>query len=47
MDQNELPEPKDLIRIREPDKEPTAYEKMKTTEEFYPKLVQQIRELEA
>jgi hypothetical protein len=47
MDQNELPEPKDLIRIREPDKEPTAYKKMKTTEEFYPELVQQIRELEA
>jgi hypothetical protein len=40
-------EPKDLVCIREPDKEPTAYEKMKTTEEFYLELVQQIQELEA
>lgn len=45
MDQ--MPDLIDLVRIREPDKEPTAYEKIKTTEEFYPELVQQIRELEA
>jgi len=42
-----MPELKDLVCIREPDKEPTTYEKMKTTEEFYPELVQQIQELEA
>jgi hypothetical protein len=40
-------EPKDLVCIREPNKEPTAYKKMKTTEEFYPELVQQIHKLEA
>jgi hypothetical protein len=44
---DELPDPVDLIYIREPNKEPTVYEKLKTTEEFYPELVQQIRELEA
>jgi hypothetical protein len=42
-----MPDLTDLVRIREPDKEPTTYEKIKTTEEFYPELVQQIRELEA
>jgi hypothetical protein len=44
---DQMPDLTDLVRIREPDKEPTTYEKIKTTEEFYPELVQQIRELEA
>ena len=33
--------------IREPDKDPTAYEAATCTEEAYPELVQQVRELEA
>jgi hypothetical protein len=43
---DELLPPKDLIPIREPDKNPTDLEKMQLTEEFYPGLVQNIRELE-
>jgi hypothetical protein len=43
---DELPLPQDLIPIREPDKNPTDLEKMQLTEEFYPGLVQNIRELE-
>jgi hypothetical protein len=39
---DELLDPVDLVHIRKPNKEPTVYEKLKTTEEFYPKLVQQI-----
>ena len=37
----------DLLPIREPDKDPTAYEKATCTEEAYPELVQQVREIEA
>ena len=43
---DELPPLEDLIRIREPDKNPTDLEKIQLTEEFYPGLVQNIRELE-
>jgi hypothetical protein len=39
---DDLLDPVDLIRICEPNKEPTVYKKLKTIEEFYPKLVQQI-----
>lgn len=34
-----------MIPIREPDKEPTTLEQLRCTEEFYPGLVQNIREL--
>ena len=44
---NEFVPVEDLIPIREPDKNPTAYEKGTCTSEAYPGLVQQIRELEA
>jgi hypothetical protein len=39
---DKLPDLVDLVHIRELDKEPTVYKKLKTTEEFYPELVQQI-----
>jgi hypothetical protein len=42
--QDELPLPLDLVPFREPNKNPTVLEKMQCTDEFYPKLVQQIRE---
>lgn len=42
--QDELSLPLDLVPFREPNKNPTALEKMQCTDEFYPKLVQQIRE---
>jgi len=45
--QDELSLPLDLVPFREPDKNPTALEKMRCTDEFYPKLVQQIRELKS
>jgi hypothetical protein len=45
--QDELPLPLDLAPFREPNKNPTALEKMQCTDEFYPKLVQQIRELKS
>jgi hypothetical protein len=37
----------DLDPIREPDKSPTELEKVLITEDYYPELVQPIRELEA
>ena len=44
---DELPPLEDLVPFREPDKNPTDLEKMRCTEDFYPKLVQQIRELQS
>jgi hypothetical protein len=41
----ELPPPDDMLPIREPDKQPTTLEQLKCTEEFYPGLVQNIREI--
>ena len=34
-----------MLPIREPDKQPTTLEQLKCTEEFYPGLVQNIREI--
>jgi hypothetical protein len=34
-----------MFPIREPDKQPTTLEQLKCTEEFYPGLVQNIREI--
>jgi hypothetical protein len=43
----DLPPPELLYPIREPDKNPTVVEQARLLEDFYPELVQQIKELEA
>jgi hypothetical protein len=45
-DRGELPPIEDILPIREPDKNPTPYERALYTEEAHPGLVQQIQELE-
>jgi hypothetical protein len=42
---NEFPPVKDLLRIREPDKEPTQLELATCTEEHYPELVLAIQQI--
>jgi hypothetical protein len=42
---DELPPLEDLIPIRQPNKQPTTLEQLRCTEEFYPRLVQNIQEL--
>jgi hypothetical protein len=44
-EKDELPPLEDMFPIREPDKQPTTLEQLKCTEEFYPGLVQNIREI--
>jgi hypothetical protein len=44
---DQFPPPQDLIRIREPDKEPTEEERARCTEAYYPALVLAIQQLEA
>jgi hypothetical protein len=44
--QNELPPLEDLTPIREPDKHPTELERLSMTKEFYPELLQQVKEAE-
>ena len=41
---NELPCPEDLFPVREPDKQPTQIEALMCTAEYYPELVQAIKE---
>jgi hypothetical protein len=43
----DLPPPELLVPIREPDKNPTVIEQARLLEDFYPGLVQAIRELKA
>ena len=43
----DLPSLELLCPIREPDKNPTVVEQARLLEDFYPELVQQIKELEA
>ena len=43
----DLPLPELLCPIREPNKNPTVVEQARLLEDFYPELVQQIKELEA
>ena len=43
----DFPPPELLFPIREPDKNPTVVEQARLLEDFYPELVQQIKELEA
>jgi hypothetical protein len=43
----DLPPPELLFPIREPDKNPTVVEQARLLEDFYPELVQQIKELKA
>jgi hypothetical protein len=44
---NEFPLVEDLLRIREPDKEPTQLELATCTEEHYPELILAIQQIEA
>jgi hypothetical protein len=45
-DADELPLPKDLLPIREPDKRPTIVEFASCVEGFHPRLKQAVEELE-
>ena len=44
---NELPRPEDLFPVREPDKQPTQIEALMCTAEYYPELVQALKEIKA
>ena len=44
---NELPRPEDLFPVREPDKQPTQIEALMCTAEYYPELVQAVKEATA
>jgi hypothetical protein len=39
--------PEDLLPVREPDKQPTQIEALTCTEEYYPELVQAVKEAKA
>jgi hypothetical protein len=43
---NEFPPLEDVVPIREPNKSPTEHERLRCTEEYYPELLQQVREAE-
>jgi hypothetical protein len=42
-----LPCPEDLLPVREPDKQPTQIEALMCTAEYYPELVQAVKEAKA